>query len=93
VSNDDFDDDVNDEANDERDADDERAAGSFFNRRRELTFLQQIHDREGAQLVAIYGRRRIGKTSLLMRWIERERAARAVYAARSAAEVVRYATK
>jgi AAA+ ATPase superfamily predicted ATPase len=55
------------------------AGGRFFDRERELAFLQGIHGREGAQLVAIYGRRRIGKTSLLMRWIETEPKARAAY--------------
>lgn len=56
-----------------------RAGGRFYNRERELGLLGEIHRREGAQLVAIYGRRRIGKTSLLMRWIEAEVKARAVY--------------
>lgn len=54
-------------------------AEKFFNRERELAFLREIHGREGAQLVAIYGRRRIGKTSLLMRWIGAEPGVRGVY--------------
>ncbi|NUQ75899.1 MAG: ATP-binding protein [Polyangiaceae bacterium] len=53
--------------------------GEFFNRERELASLEQIHGRDGAQLVAIYGRRRIGKTSLLMHWIETEPKMRAAY--------------
>lgn len=57
----------------------ELSAGIFFNRERELSFLQGIHDRDGAQLVAVYGRRRIGKTALLMHWIEAEPDGRAVY--------------
>ncbi len=57
----------------------EGAGGRFFDRERELAFLQEIDAREGAQLVAVYGRRRIGKTSLLMRWLEAEPKARAVY--------------
>lgn len=51
----------------------------FFNRARELAFFDSIHDRDGAQLVAVYGRRRIGKTALLMHWIGTEPDGRAVY--------------
>lgn len=56
-----------------------RDGGTFFDRDRELALLQQIHDRDEAQLVAIYGRRRIGKTSLLMHWLDSAPAARAIY--------------
>ncbi|MEZ4310881.1 MAG: ATP-binding protein [Polyangiaceae bacterium] len=56
------------------------AAGDrFFNRKRELALLDDIHARKGAQLVGVYGRRRIGKTSLLMRWIQHQPKTRAVY--------------
>lgn len=51
----------------------------FLNRTREIAALHDIHRRKGAQLMAIYGRRRIGKTSLLMHWIEREVKAPSVY--------------
>lgn len=41
----------------------------FLNRSRELELLREIHRRPGAQLVAVYGRRRIGKTALLVHWL------------------------
>ncbi len=41
---------------------------NFLNRARELSLLNELHARPGAQLVAIYGRRRIGKTALLTHW-------------------------
>lgn len=56
-----------------------RGSEKFFNRERELAFLREIHGRKGAQLVAIYGRRRIGKTSLLLHWIENEPRVLGVY--------------
>jgi uncharacterized protein len=61
------------------DADAHGTGHRFHNRERELGLFGEIHGREGAQLVAIYGRRRIGKTSLLMRWIETGAKARAAY--------------
>jgi len=40
----------------------------FVDRQRELQELDALLDREGAQLVIIYGRRRVGKTTLLLQW-------------------------
>lgn len=40
--------------------------------------LRALHRRRGAQFIALYGRRRIGKTSLVVHWLE-EHKARAVY--------------
>jgi uncharacterized protein len=37
----------------------------FINRETELAFLEQVYATPGAQLVILYGRRRIGKTALL----------------------------
>jgi AAA+ ATPase superfamily predicted ATPase len=37
----------------------------FINRKRELEFLQALYAREQAQLAVVYGRRRLGKTTLL----------------------------
>ncbi|WP_333638723.1 ATP-binding protein [Pyrobaculum aerophilum] len=37
----------------------------FINRERELAWLEELYKKPGAQLVVIYGRRRIGKTELL----------------------------
>ncbi|MBN1984054.1 MAG: ATP-binding protein [Chitinivibrionales bacterium] len=42
----------------------------FINRIKELHALNEIYSRKSAQLLAIYGRRRIGKTSLLIHWLE-----------------------
>jgi uncharacterized protein len=47
------------------------ADNSLFGRERELTFLQQVAARQRpgpAQLILCYGRRRVGKTSLLRHW-------------------------
>lgn len=40
----------------------------FVNRSRELAFLNQLLTRPLAQLVLLYGRRRVGKTELLRQW-------------------------
>lgn len=37
----------------------------FINRKRELAFLEQKYQEKKAQLILIYGRRRIGKTALI----------------------------
>ncbi|MBR1695467.1 MAG: ATP-binding protein, partial [Selenomonas sp.] len=37
----------------------------FVGRKREMEFLQKCYDSPKAELVVIYGRRRIGKTELL----------------------------
>ena len=42
----------------------------FVDRERELEFLERKYKEEGAQLIIIYGRRRIGKTELLLRFAE-----------------------
>ncbi|MCP5099396.1 MAG: ATP-binding protein, partial [Chloroflexi bacterium] len=43
---------------------------NFFNRHQELIELNQLIEEPEAQLVMVYGRRRIGKTTLLTRWAE-----------------------
>jgi AAA+ ATPase superfamily predicted ATPase len=43
----------------------------FVNRQRELGILDALYRGAGAQFVALYGRRRIGKTALLCHWLER----------------------
>jgi len=40
----------------------------FFGRQRELDVLNNILSREGAQLLLVYGRRQVGKTTLLLNW-------------------------
>jgi AAA+ ATPase superfamily predicted ATPase len=42
----------------------------FVDRQRELRELGALLKREGAQFVAVYGRRRVGKTTLLLRWVQ-----------------------
>ena len=37
----------------------------FFNREREMAELDAFLEREQAQLIDVYGRRRVGKTTLL----------------------------
>jgi len=49
----------------------------FVDRRMELQVLDDLHDRHGAQLLVLYGRRRAGKTRLLTVWLDRLAARRA----------------
>ncbi len=42
----------------------------FINRRRELQQLDEFLARERAGLLVLYGRRRVGKTSLVSRWLD-----------------------
>lgn len=43
---------------------------SFFNRKSEIETLNGLYRLPAAQFVALYGRRRIGKTALLQHWTE-----------------------
>ena len=43
----------------------------FVGRERELSLLDDLYWRSGAQFLILYGRRRIGKTSLITEWMER----------------------
>lgn len=42
----------------------------FINRNKELSYLNQQYDSEESSLVVIYGRRRIGKTALIKKFLE-----------------------
>ncbi|MDL1894789.1 ATP-binding protein [Anaerolineae bacterium CFX7] len=42
----------------------------FFGREEELESLLSVSNRSGAQFVVVYGRRRVGKTTLLLKWGE-----------------------
>lgn len=42
---------------------------NFVGRNIELTLLNELYQREGAQFLIVYGRRRIGKTRLLTQWL------------------------
>ncbi|MBK8094794.1 MAG: ATP-binding protein [Verrucomicrobiaceae bacterium] len=41
----------------------------FVNRQEELGILDAFTERRGSQFIVVYGRRRIGKTALLMHWL------------------------
>jgi len=43
----------------------------FLGRNKELALLDNLHNRAGAQFLILYGRRRIGKTSLIEQWTEK----------------------
>ena len=45
-------------------------ANTFLNRNEDLKALEEIYQRPGAQLAIVYGRRRVGKTRLLLRFTE-----------------------
>ena len=47
---------------------------TFIDRVNELSALQREYDRQGSSLVIIYGRRRVGKTSLISEFIKNKRA-------------------
>ena len=38
---------------------------NFINRKHELKLLNKLYEHDGADLAIVYGRRRLGKTSLL----------------------------
>jgi AAA+ ATPase superfamily predicted ATPase len=42
----------------------------FVGRQRELDELNELLSRGGAQLLLVYGRRRVGKTTLILRWAQ-----------------------
>lgn len=62
----------------------------FVNRERELDLLNQIAERPGAQFVVLYGRRRIGKTTLITHWFEEHVKENYIYwvAHRSSSEIL-----
>ena len=43
----------------------------FVDRKSELDELNEILAQHGAQFILVYGRRRVGKTTLLLHWAER----------------------
>ncbi len=50
-----------------------------FNRERELAELDDLLRQDGPQFLVVYGRRRIGKTTLLTHWIDRHGAKTSAY--------------
>ncbi len=51
----------------------------FVNRERQLAKLDELLGRDEAQLLVLYGRRRIGKTALINHWLDRQVKASGVY--------------
>ncbi|HDD46294.1 MAG TPA: ATP-binding protein, partial [Candidatus Aenigmarchaeota archaeon] len=44
----------------------------FFDRERELMFLEDVYKERGFKLVVLYGRRRVGKTELLKEFLRKK---------------------
>jgi AAA+ ATPase superfamily predicted ATPase len=40
----------------------------FVNRERELATLEEMWTHPGSQFLVLYGRRRVGKTTLMLHW-------------------------
>ena len=57
------------------------------NRKRELAFLDNRYARSGAEFVVLYGRRRVGKTTLIYEWCQ-DKPAVYFFAARLPAQVL-----
>ncbi len=51
----------------------------FVGRERELAALRRMYERDGFQMAVIYGRRRVGKTSLIKEFVKDERVQRVLY--------------
>lgn len=51
----------------------------FVNRENELLLLNEIYNRPESQFVVLYGRRRIGKTSLITRWLDKYGEGNSIY--------------
>ncbi|MCD6100164.1 MAG: ATP-binding protein [Candidatus Marinimicrobia bacterium] len=62
----------------------------FLNREEELRFLEKIHGEEGFKLVVIYGRRRVGKTELIKKFMENKRGCYILLTNESLRENIRY---
>lgn len=46
----------------------------FIGRENELKSLQELYDKDGLSMMIIYGRRRIGKSTLIAKFIEDKKA-------------------
>jgi uncharacterized protein len=63
----------------------------FIDRQTELATLNSLLRRRGGQFVVVYGRRRVGKTTLLRHWVEQTDIPYIYWVARRAtAEAERY---
>ena len=62
----------------------------FIDRRRELEFLEKIHSKKGFSLVVIYGRRRVGKTTLIREFLKGKKGCYVLLTNESMRENIRY---
>ncbi len=62
----------------------------FTDRDAELKFLEGVHSKRGFSLVVIYGRRRVGKTELIKKFIEDKKSAYVLLTNESLRENIRY---
>ncbi len=62
----------------------------FINRERELRFLEDVYERKGFNLVVIYGRRRVGKTELIKKFMEGRKGAYVLLTNESVRENIKY---
>ncbi|NPA75455.1 MAG: ATP-binding protein [Euryarchaeota archaeon] len=62
----------------------------FVDRERELQFLEEIYAEKGFKMVAIYGRRRVGKTELIKRFIKDKKGAYVLLTNESLRENIKY---
>lgn len=46
----------------------------FIGRKEELASLQELYNKKGFQMAVLFGRRRVGKTTLINRFIEKKNA-------------------
>ena len=51
----------------------------FYNRKKEMAFIEKIKGKDKKQMVVLYGRRRIGKTTLMQKAFEKEDADQFLY--------------
>ena len=47
--------------------------GKFIGRTEEFSALQNLYDKDSFQMVVIFGRRRIGKTTLVNKFVEKNK--------------------
>ncbi len=52
---------------------------NFINRKRELSLLDDVFNRDASQMMILYGRRRIGKTTLITHWLKHHVKGQGVY--------------
>ena len=61
----------------------------FFNRERELDFLERAYRSQGFELIVVYGRRRVGKTFLMKKFLQGKRDAAYFYVSDASPATIR----